>query len=178
MLLVGITILPCLYVRWRVYQFDIPHVVGFERIAAWLNLENIFADDSLLVCFLLAWFSRISPNLLIDRVIRREFEVVIEIGATKVLDCDDNLARLEVALRRNISKIPFEGLELVLQQLCFRIRQVFDVQELLFIGSQILRQLLVNFADLEILPESSYGYAVVSDIDDLQQWERTMSTDS
>jgi len=102
-------------------KFDVPHIVGLERITTRLNLENIFAEYRLLVCFLLAGFTRISPDLLINGVVRRKLKVVVEISSAEVPNCDDDLAWLEVTLGRDVAEVPFECFEFVLEQLCLSI---------------------------------------------------------
>lgn len=108
MLFVCVSLFASLNIGWGVDKLNISNIVRLETIASWLDLENILGQNSFLVGFLLAWFAWVSPNLFFNRIIRGEFEVVVKISSSEVLNCYYNLSGFEICFRRNIAEVPFE----------------------------------------------------------------------
>jgi hypothetical protein len=123
MLLVGIVVVfSGLDICWCIDQLNITHVIWLQTIASGFYLEDIFREDRFLISLFFAGLARISPNFLLDGIVGGEFEVIVEIGPSKILNSNNDFAWLEVGFGRYITKVPFKRLELILKSLSFCVR--------------------------------------------------------
>lgn len=74
-------------------KLDIFDFIRFKSSNFRTNLEDIILQDSLLIGLFFGWLSRISPQLLFNFVVRREFEDIVQRSSSIILDSYYNFSR-------------------------------------------------------------------------------------
>ena len=118
------------------------------------DLENVFLQDGFFVSLFFSGLARVSPKFLLNFIVRRKLETIIETGSSTVFYSYDDFSGPCFAFGWYVPKVPFIVFEFLLKSFSFWVGEVFDSEVFFLFRIQFATEFRVDFLDLEVFPKS------------------------